>query len=383
MITAIAACQAAAAAYGLSTTARAVLAVYADAANMHDGYAEPTCWPSVARTAKLAGCSRRSTQRANSRLARAGLITVAARHHDDGGQQTNLVTLRLTPICHAAGHVGTILRDECHAKTAAGADTTEATSTSATSTAATTATAAATETAPIEEATMPLPQPRPGIDYSPEDWRTWDGPEDLAPAPDDDTPDYDDPAAAADTTADIQAAPCPDRDYSRIIEEAKVTGASQAEAAAAASIAVGHPTGTLRGLTQAQIDQTADLLHHWEHLRAEHPRAPHSTADRQTAAAAWQQACLDTPSPAETAAQLPDAARRYAEQTEPRYHRPLARWLDDGYQGWIRRDIHHTSERAVSDALYQADAPIATPEQAASHIAELRAILAGTGKKID
>ena len=381
MITAIAACQAAAAAYGLDMTARAVLAVYADAANMHDGYAEPTCWPSVARTAKLAGCSRRSTQRANSRLAQAGLITVAARHHDDGGQQTNLVTLRLTPICHAAGHVGTILRDECHAKTAAGADTTEATSTSATSTAPTTATAAATDTAPIEEATMP--QPRPDIDYDPEDWRTYDGPEDLAPDPDDDTPDYDDPAAAADTTADIQAAPCPDRDYSRIIEAAKVTGASQAEAAAAASIAAGHPTGTLRGLTQAQIDQTADLLHHWEHLRAEHPRAPHSTADRQAAAAAWRQACLDTKDPAETAVQLPDAARRYAEQTEPRYHRPLTRWLDDGYQGWIRRDIHHTSERAVSDALYQADAPVATPEQAASHIAELRAILAGVGGKAD
>ena len=383
MITAIAACQAAAAAYGLDMTARAVLAVYADAANMHDGYAEPICWPSVARTSKLAGCSRRTVQRANSRLARAGLITVAARHHDDGGQQTNLVALRLTPICHAAGHVGTILRDECHAKTAAGADTTEATSTSATSTAATTATAAATDTAPIEEATMPQPQPRPGIDYDPEDWRTYDGPEDLAPDPDDDTPDYDDPAAAADTTADIQAAPCPDRDYSRIIEEAKVTGASQAEAAAAASIAAGHPIGTLRGLTQAQIDQTAGLLHHWEQLRAEHPRAPHSTADRQAAAAAWQQACLDTPSPAETAAQLPDAARRYAEQTEPRYHRPLARWLDDGYQGWIRRDIHHTSERAVSEALYQADAPVATPEQAASHIAELRDILAGAGKKVD
>lgn len=376
MITAIAACQAAAAAYGLDTTARAVLAVYADAANMHDGYAEPTCWPSVARTAKLAGCSRRSTQRANTRLALAGLITVAARHRDDGGQQTNLVTLRLTPICHAAGHVGTILRDECHAKTAAGADTTEAASTSATST-------AATDTATIEEATMPLPQPRPSIDYDPEDWRTWDGPEDLAPDPDDDTPDYDDPAAGADTIADIQAAPCPDRDYSRIIEEAKVTGASQDEAAAAASIAVGHPTSTLRGLTQAQIDQTADLLHHWEHLRAEHPRAPHSTADRQAAAAIWQQACLAAKAPAETAAQLPDAARRYAEQTEPRYHRPLARWLDDGYQGWMRRDIHHTSERAVTEALYQADAPVATPEQAASHIAELRAILASTGRKIN
>lgn len=364
MITAIAACQAAAAAYGLDTTARAVLAVYADAANMHDGYAEPTCWPSVARTAKLAGCSRRSTQRANSRLARAGLITVAARHHDDGGQQTNLVALRLTPICHAAGHIGTMLRDECHAKPAA-----------------TTATAAATDTAPIEEATMP--QPRPSIDYDPEDWRTYDGLEDLAPDPDDDTPDYDDADAAADTITDVQAAPCPDRDYSRIIEEAKVTGASQAEAAAAASIAVGHPTGTLRGLTQAQIDQTADLLHHWEHLRAEHPRAPHSTADRQAAAAAWQQACLDTPSPAETAAQLPDAARRYAEQTEPRYHRPLTRWLDDGYQGWIRRDIHYPPERTVSEALYQADAPTATPEQAASHIAELRAILSAAGKKVD
>lgn len=241
MITAIAACQAAAAAYGLDTTSRAVLAVYADAANMHDGYTEPVCWPSVATTARRAGCHRRSVQRANGRLTRAGLITVAARHHDDGGQQTNLVTLRLTPICHAAGHVGTILRDECNAKTAAGADTTEATSTSATSTAATTATAAATDTAPIEEATMPMPQPRPSIDYDPEDWRTWDGPEDLAPDPDDDTPDYDDPAAAAETVADVQAAPCPDRDYSRIIEEAKVTGASQAEAAAAASIAAGTP----------------------------------------------------------------------------------------------------------------------------------------------
>lgn len=362
MITAIAACHAAAAAYGLDMTARAVLAVYADAANMHDGHAEPVCWPSVARAAKQVGCSRRSVQRANNRLTRAGLIAVTARHHDDGGQQTNLVTLRLTPICHAAGHIGTILRDECRAKAAT--DTT------------------ATDT---EDDTMPAPQPQPqpGVDYNPEDWRTWDGPEDLAPEPDDDTPDYDDPAAAADTTADVQAAPCPDRDYSRIIEEAKVTGASQAEAAAAASIATGHPTSTLRGLTQAQIDQTADLLHHWEHLRAEHPRAPHSTADRQTAAAAWQQACLDTSNPAETAAQLPDAARRYAEQTEPRYHRPLARWLDDGYQGWIRRSIHHTSERTVTEALYQADAPAASPEQAARHIAELRAILAGTGKEID
>ena len=365
MITAVAACQATAAAYGLDTTARAVLAVYADAANMHDGHTEPVCWPSVARTAKLSGCHPRSVQRANARLARAGLIAVTARHHDDGGQQSNLITLRLTPICHAAGHVGTLLRDECRAKTAAAADTTDVTST----------------TTDPEEATMS--QPQPGIDYDPEDWRTWDGPENFEPEPDDDTPDYDDPAAAADTTADVQAAPCPDRDYSRIIEEARVTGASQAEAAAAASIAVGHPTSTLRGLTQTQIDQTADLLHEWEHLRAEHPRAPHSTADRQAAAAAWQQACLDTTSPAETAAQLPDAARRYAEQTEPRYHRPLARWLDDGYQGWIRRDIHHTSERAVSEALYQADAPVATPEQAASHIAELRAILVGVGKKID
>ena len=366
MITAIAACHAAAAAFGLDMTARAVLAVYADAANIHDGHTEPVCWPSVAYAAKQAGCSRRSVQRANARLARAGLIAVTARHHDDGGQQSNLITLRLTPICHAAGHVGIILRDECHAKTAAGADTTDVTST----------------TTDPEEAAMSQPQPQPGVDYDPEDWRTWDGPEDFAPEPDDDTPDYDDPAAAADTTADIQAAPCPDRDYSRIIEAAKVTGASQAEAAAAASIAAGHPTSTLRGLTQTQIDQTADLLHHWEHLRAEHPRAPHSTADRQTAAAVWQQACLDAKDPAETAAALPDAARRYAEQTEPRYHRPLARWLDDGYQGWIRRDIHHTSERTVPEALYQADAPVASPEQAASHIAELRAILAGVGKKV-
>lgn len=363
MITAIAACQATAAAFGLDMTARAVLAVYADAADLHDGYTEPVCWPSVATTAERAGCSRRSVQRANSRLTRAGLITVTARHHDDGSQQSNLVTLRLTPICCAASHIGTILRDECRAKAAA-TDTTSAT------------------TDP-EEATMPQPQPQPGIDYDPEDWRTYDGPEDFAPDPDDDTPDYDDPAAAADTTADVQAAPCADRDYSRVIEAAKVTGASQAEASAAASIAVGHPTGTLRGLTQPQIDQTADLLHRWEHLRAEHPRAPHSTADRQAAAEAWQQACLDTRNPAETAAQLPDAARRYAEQTEPRYHRPLARWLDDGYQGWIRRDIHHTSERAVLEALYQADAPVATPEQAASHIAELRAILRHAGKKVD
>ena len=364
MITAIAACQAAAAAYRLDVTTRAVLAVYADAANIHEGRAEPVCWPSVARTAGAAGVSRRSVQRANARLARAGLIAVTARHHDDGGQQTNLVTLRLTPICHAAGHIGTILRDECYAKAAAGVDAT-------------------TSTARHEEDTMPHPQPQPGIDYDPEDWRTWDGPEDYAPEPDDDTPDYDDPAAAADTTADIQAAPCPDRDYSRVIEEAKVTGASQAEAAAAASIATGRPTSTLRGLTQVQIDQTADLLHHWDHLRAEHPRAPHSTADRQTAAAAWRQACLDAPNPAETAAQLPDAARRYAGQTEPRYYRPLARWLNDGYQGWIRRDVHHTSERSVTEALYGADGAVATPEQAASHIAELRAILGGCGKKID
>ncbi len=355
MITAIAACQAAAAAYGLDMTARAVLAVYADAASMHDGYTEPVCWPSVAVTARRAGCHRRTVQRANARLARAGLITVTARRHDDGGQQTNLVTLRLTPICHAAGHIGTMLRDKCRAKI--NPDT--------------------------EKDTMPQTQLRPGLDYDPEDWRTYDGPEDLAPDPDDDTPDYDDPAAAADTTSDIQAAPCPDLDYSRVIEAAKVTGASQAEAAAAASIAAGHPTSTLRGLTQAQIDQTADLLHHWEHLRAEHPRAPHPTAARQAAAAAWQQACLDTKNPAETAAQLPDAARRYAEGTEPRYQRPLASWLDDGYQGWIRRDTHHTSERTVSEALYQAETPAATPSQAASHIAELRAILAGTGKKAD
>lgn len=357
MITTIAACQAAASAYGLDMTARAVLAVYADAANMHDGHAEPVCWPSVATTAERAGCHRRTVQRANARLARAGLITVEARRHDDGGQQSNLVTLRLTPICRAAGHIGTILRDECRSKAAG--NTKE------------------------DAMPQPQPQPQPGIDYDPEDWRTWDGPEDLTPEPDDDTPDYDDPAAAADTTADIQAAPCPDRDYSRIIEAAKVTGASQAEAAAAASIAAGHPTSTLHGLTQTQIDQTADLLHHWEHLRAEHPRAPHSTADRQTAAAAWQQACLDTSNPAETAAQLPDAARRYAEQAEPRYHRPLARWLNDGYQGWIRREIHHTSERTVPEALYQADEPTATREQAARHIAELRNILAGCGKKID
>lgn len=372
MITAIAACQAAASAYGLDMTARAVLAVYADMASMH-GAPEPTCWPSVTTTAERAGCHRRTVQRANARLARAGLISVDTRHHDDGGQQTNLVTLRLTTICHAAGHIGTLLRDECRAKT------------DATSTDITTETTTAPTEGSHEEDTMPQPQPqpRPGIDYDPDDWRTYDGPEDFAPDPDDDTPDYDDPAAAADTTADVQAAPCPDRDYSRIIEEAKITGASQAEAAAAASIATGHPTGTLRGLTQAQIDQTADLLHRWEHLRAEHPRAPHSTADRQTAAAAWQQACLDTPSPAETAALLPDAARRYAEQTEPRYHRPLARWLDDGYQSWVRREIHHTSERAVSEALYQDDAPIATPEQAASHIAELRAILRGVGMKCD
>lgn len=362
MIAAIAACQAAASAYGLDMTARAVLAVYADAASMHDGYAEPTCWPSIARTAKQAGCHRRTVQRANARLARAGLITVTARWHDDGGQQTSLVTLRLTPICSAAGHIGTMLRDKCRAKITPAAE-------------------AATDT--TKEAAMPQPQPRPDIDYAPEDWRTYDGPEDFAPDPDDDTLDYEDPAAAADTTADVQAAPCPDRDYSRIIEAAKVTGASQAEAAAAASIATGHPTDTLRGLTQAQIDQTSDLLHHWEHLRAEHPRAPHSTADRQAAAAIWRQACLDTKAPAETAAQLPDAARRYAEQTEPRYHRPLARWLDDGYQGWLRRDIHHTSERSVTEALYQAETPTATPEQAASHIAELRAILAGTGKKAD
>lgn len=376
MITAIAACHAAAAAYGLDMTARAVLAVYADAANMHTGHTEPVCWPSVAHTAEQAGCHRRSVQRANARLARAGLISIETRHRDDGGQQSNLVALRLTPICHAAGHVGTLLRDECRAKADAGVDAP-----------ATAAAADTTGTAPTEDSheedTMPQPQPRPSVDYDPGDWRTWDGPEDYAPELDDDTPDYDDPAAAADTTADIQAAPCLDRDYSRVIEEAKITGASQAEAAAAASIAVGHPTDTLRGLTQAQIDLTADLLHHWEHLRAEHPRAPHSTADRQKAAAFWRQACLSAKNPAETAARLPDAARRYAAETEPRYHRSLARWLDDGYQGWLRPDIHHTSERTVSDALYQSDAPVATRAQAASHIAELRAILAGAGKKVD
>lgn len=374
MITATAACQAAAAAYGLDMTARAVLAVYADAANMHDGHAEPVCWPSVATAAERAGCSRRSVQRANGRLTRAGLITVEARHHDDGGQQSNLITLRLTPICHAAGHIGTILRDECR-NTAAGS--------TPLTTADTTSTDTTTTDTGHEEDTMPAPQPQPSIDYDPQDWRTWDGPEDYAPDPDDDTPDYDDPAAAADTITDVQAAPCPNRDYSRIIEEAKITGASQAEAAAAASIAVGHPTATLRGLTQAQINQTADLLHHWEHLRAEHPRAPHSTKDRQTAAAVWQQACLDAKNPAETAMALPDAARRYAEQTEPRYHRPLARWLDDGYQGWIRREIHHTSERTVSESLYQDDVVVATPEQVARHIAELRAIIRGTGKEIN
>lgn len=351
MIAAIAACHAAAATYGLDVTCRAVLAVYADRAAIH-GSAEPVCWPSVAAIAEQAGCSRRSVQRANRRLTRAGLIAITERHHDDGGQQSNLVTLRLTPICHAAGHLGTILRDECRAKTD---DTTG-------------------PDGPADT-TKEIPMLKPGIDYDPADEATWDGPEDFAPDPDDNTPDYDDPAAAADTTADVQAAPCPGRDYSRLIEEAKVTGASQAEAAAAASIIVGHPTDTLRGLTQAQIDDTADLMHEWERLRAVHPRAPHSVAGRQTAAAAWQQACLDTPRPAETAAQLPDAARRYAENTEPRYHKTLARWLDDGYQAWTRREVHHTSERTVTDALYEADAPVASPETAAKALAAMRAAI--------
>ena len=200
--------------------------------------------------------------------------------------------------------------------------------------------------------------------------------------PGDDTPTYHGSPLPTQVAEDVAPEPAAARlNWAGLIDTGRASGASKTETLAAASIAAGRHLDTLRTITdQHTIDRAADVLYAWERLRTAHPRSPLSIHDRDTAAGPWEARCLTAPDPAAYADLLPDAARRYAAATEPRYHRPLARWLDDGCTQWVSHDRAHPSERTVTDALAPTDAPVATKAQAASHIAELRAIIAGVGR---
>lgn len=399
----------AAQAAGLPAQTRSTLAILAAAASIHEPAGDPSCWLSSKTIAARAGVSTRTVSRQLAVLTDAGIISCAGRRRDPktGNWASTVRWLRVDRICELAG--------DRHARilTAAAAAGRERFAEGLTIPLPVVAPARplAPMPEPEKETPAPMPEPNPQAAVEPgggyyatrsdalddlvSDILAGDRPPipltgELAAAAEDDTiyaePGDDTPSVhdsplpaqvAADTAPNPQAARL---NWAGLIDTGRASGASKTETLAAASIAAGRHLDTLRAIhDQHTIDTAADVLFAWERLRTAHPRSPLSVHDRDTAAAPWEARCLTAPDPAAYADLLPDAARRYAAATEPRYHRSLARWLDDGCAQWVSHDRAHPSERTVTDALAPTDAPIATKAQAASHIAELRAIIAGVG----
>lgn len=390
----------------LPAQARSVLAVLADASTIHEPHGDPSCWLAAATIAARAGASTRTVGRQLAVLADAGIIAAAARRRnpDTGNWAPTVRWLRVDRICELA--------DGRHARilTAAVAAGRERCAEGHTIPLPAAAAQAAPQPEPEKEtlAPMPAPQPQPAAEPGDDYYQTRPDaldtlvqdilagdkppipiPDDAAieddtiwAEPGDDTPSVHDSPLPAQVAEDTAPGPQASRlNWAGLIDTGRASGASKTETLAAASIAAGRHLDTLRAIhDQHIIDTAADVLFAWERLRTAHPRSPLSVHDRDTAAAPWEARCLTAPDPAAYADLLPDAARRYAAATEPRYHRPLARWLDDGCTQWVSHDRAHPSERTVTDALAPTDAPVATKAQAASHIAELRAIIAGVGR---
>ena len=389
----------------LPAQARSVLAVLAGAASIHEPHGDPSCWLSTATIAARTGTSTRTVSRQLAALTDAGIIASQGRRDPDTGNLAPTVRwLRVDRICELA--------DDRHARilTAAVASGRERCAEGHTIPIPHGLAAAAHRTEKETPAPMPAPAPQPADEPGDGYYRTspdaLDGlvsdilagdrppipiPHELAAAaeddtiyvePGDDTPSVHDSPLPAQVAADVSGAPQAARlNWAGLIDTGRASGASKTETLAAASIAAGHHLDTLRAIhDQHTIDRAADVLYAWERLRTTHPRSPLSIHDRDTAAAPWEARCLTAPDPAVYADLLPDAARRYAAATEPRYQRSLARWLDDGCAQWVSHDRAHPSERTVADALAPTDATVATKAQAASHIAELRAIIAGVGR---
>lgn len=388
-----AACAAQAA--GLPAQTRSVLAVLADAASVHEPHGDPSCWLSTRTIASRIGASTRTVSRQLAVLADAGFTAGKGRRNPETGNWMSTIRwLRVDRICELA--------DDRHARiltaaVAAGGDRCRD--------GLAVPLPAGLET---EKEPAPMPAPQPSTPSEPSDGYYATRPDaldalvgsvladDRPPIPDDahieddtiwaepgdDTPSVHDSPLPSQVAEDVAPSPhAAALNWAGLIDTGRASGASKTETLAAASIAAGHHLDTLRSITsQAVIDRAADVLYTWERLRTAHPRSPLSIHDRDQAAAPWEARCLTAPDPAAYAALLPDAARRYAAATEPRYHRPLARWLDDGCAQWVSHDRAHPSERTVTDALADTDAPVATREQAASHIAELRAIISGVGR---
>ncbi len=401
-----AAAASAAQACGLPAQARSVLAVLSDAASIHEPHGDPSCWLSTATIAGRAGVHTRTISRQLAALTTAGMIASAGRRRnpDTGNWAPTMRYIRVDRICELA--------DERHARiltaaVAAGRERCRDGNTVPLPASAAGDSRPAPQPAPApakEPAPMPTPAPEPDPGYYETHPDALDGlvhdilaaarppipiPDDahieddtIWAEPGDDTPTYHGSPLPAQVAEDVAPEPAATRlNWAGLIETGRASGASQVETLAAASIAAGTHLDTLRSIhDQAVIDRAADVLYAWERLRTAHPRGPLSIRDRDTAAAPWEARCLTAPDPAAYADMLADAARRYAAATEPRYQRSLARWLDDGCTQWVSHDRAHPSERTLREALAPTDAPVATREQAASHIAELRAIIAGVGK---
>lgn len=392
----------------LPAQARSVLTVLADAASIHEPHGDPSCWLATATIAARVNASTRTVSRQFAVLTAAGITadTGGRRDPDTGNWAPTVRWLRVDRICELA--------DDRHARilTAAVAAGRERCTDGHTIPLPAAAAQPAAEPEKETPAPMPAPAPQPAAEPGDDYYQTHpdaldalvtdilagdrppipipdtlaDGIEDdtIWAEPGDDTPSLHDsplPAQVAEDTA-------PDPDAARLnwaglIDTGRASGASKTETLAAASIAAGHHLDTLRTIhDQHTIDTAADVLFAWERLRTAHPRSPLSIHDRDTAAAPWEARCLTADDPAAYADLLVDAARRYASATEPRYQRNLARWLDDGCTQWVSHDRSHPSERTVADALAPTDAPVATKAQAASHIAELRAIITGVGRAV-
>ena len=405
----ITAAASAAQAAGLHAQARSILAILAAAASIHEPTGNPSCWLSTATIAARAGTSTRTVSRQLATLTAAGFTADAGRRRDPktGNWAPTVRRLRVDRINELA--------DDRHARiltaaVAAGRDRCADGHTIPLPPAAAPARPAAPTPEPEKETPAPMPAPAPQPATEPGDGYYQTRPDALdalvqdtlagdrppIPLPDDaaieddtiwaepgdDTPSVHDNPLPAQVAADVSAAPQASRlNWAGLIDTGRASGASKTETLAAASIAAGRHLDTLRSIhDQHTIDTAADVLFAWERLRTAHPRSPLSINDRGTAAAPWEARCLTAPDPAAYAGLLPDAARRYAANTEPRYQRSLARWLDDGCDQWVSHDRAHPSERTVTDALAPTDAPVATREQAASHIAELRAIISRVGQ---
>lgn len=413
----IAAAASAAQAAGLPAQARSVLAVLSDAASIHEPAGDPSCWLSTATIANRAGTHTRTVSRQLAALTAAGMIDSASRRDPHTGNWAPTVRwLRVDRICDLADerHARILTaavaagRERCAEGQAVPLPTDAGDSRPAPMPAPEPVKEPAPMPAPMPASPAPQPQPatEPGggyyethpdaLDGLVHDILAGDRPpiqiggelaagiedDTIYAEPGDDTPTYHDSPLPSQVAEDVAPEPAAaGLNWAGLIDTGRASGASKTEALAAASIAAGRHLDTLRSIhDQATIDRAADVLYAWERLRTAHPRSPLSIRDRDTAAGPWEARCLTAPDPAAYADALADAARRYAAATEPRYQRNLARWLDDSCTQWVSHDRAHPSERTIREALAPTDAPIATREQAASHIAELRAIIARVGK---